>query len=505
MRARAPFVIGLVLVACAPISTTAVGAAPPVAIRATPKVAAACGPDYLERHATHLADLDGNGTLDRVAFVRDANGFAVTLYEMPSMRVAASLRLPLGYVEVATPVQRGTTRGDLWVTLDVHNGSAWDETLYHLEHGALAAISTEAREAQIRVDVDGDGRVDPIALFGSDVRALWADGTWHAIAVRSPRHVHGVRVATPGGAAESGQEQATDLDGGGVPELVLEHDDSIEIVDARSGRSVWSAKGKPWHPTLLRWGSGYVLAVRLDDQLRVYATDKTHALIAAYPDAQSYSEVQAVIGSQLFMSGYPSRFFERAAPTRSAGEVRQLVGRLDDSSSPFGPIRLLHDDAPGLLAVHDDAIKPLELELIDPQTHAVRRHVWTNPGPPTGPAHEVFASLVDLARDGTNQIVLEDVVRVAFHHGSSWNTSRMQIIDGAGALLWEEPSARTESWRDDGPGAANPMTPIEVDGTHVRAFDLGDGTMALRVRSVRDEYYLLASSSKITAVPACLE
>jgi hypothetical protein len=112
-------------------------------VKLTPKVAAPCGPDYLERHATSVSDLDGNGTLDRVGITREATAIVVRLYELPSLVEKASWKLTPanGYLEVATPRRRDSKRGDLWITVGVpaaNNG--WDETLYHLEGGKLAPI-----------------------------------------------------------------------------------------------------------------------------------------------------------------------------------------------------------------------------------------------------------------------------------------------------------------------------------------------------------------------------
>jgi hypothetical protein len=43
------------------------------------------------------------------------------------------------------------------------------------------------------------------------------------------------------------------------------------------------------------------------------------------------------------------------------------------------------------------------------------------------------------------------------------------------------------------------------DDTHARAFDLGDGTASLRIRSAADEYYVVSVASRIRSVPPCLE
>jgi len=114
------------------------------AVRLTAKVPAACGPDYLERHATTIGALDGNGTLDRVSIVREAGGLVVRLHDLPTLRETArwTLQPANGYVEVATPRRRGSTRGDLWISVGTNVDSAWRSTLYHLERGQLAQVAT---------------------------------------------------------------------------------------------------------------------------------------------------------------------------------------------------------------------------------------------------------------------------------------------------------------------------------------------------------------------------
>jgi len=495
--------------ACSGRATPPPVVAPPAAVpqqlRETARVAAPCGADYLERHATTLSDLDGNGTLDRVSLVREAGAIVVRLFELPSFRERGAWKLPDGYVELATPRRRDGTRGDLWITVGGSGDKPWDgaaaawhETLYHLEGGALVPITAGYRDARIRVDVDGDGRVDPIGSGGA-VRALLAGDQWLDLPVMLSSHVHGAPIANE-------QEEAVDLDGNGVRELVLEQADGVSIVEIPAMRTVWTAKGKPWKPSLVRWGGALVLVVRLDDKLRIYTTDASHALVAEYPDAPSYADISAVLelagDSRLVMTGHPWRFFDRKAPTSSVGSIQQLVGRLDDVRAPYGPLRLAPTDAPGLVALRHEPSAPLEIMLVDPHTRTPLRRIWK--GEPRSLEATVTASLVDLDRDGASELVVEDRTQTVFHHGASWNTARMRIVDGAGAPLWQERATRIDEWvHEDGLRGKTRQT--RIDGTHVRAFDLGDGTMPLRIRSARDEYYVVSSPSKIRSVPICLE
>jgi hypothetical protein len=490
-------------------------ASPPPAARAlgvrlTPKIAAACGPDYLERHATSVSDLDGDGKLDRPSIVRAADAIVVRLHQLPSLRETGSWKLvPNGYLELATPRRRGSTRGDLWITVGANVDKPWDgsnapwkETLYRLEGGKLVAITSGYRDMRIRVDVDGDGRVDPIGSAGGKVRALLAGDRWLELPVVISSRVHGASVANQ-------QQEAIDLDGNGVRELVIEKDDAVSIVEVPSLREVWSAKGKPWKPQLIRWGGAFVLVVMLDEQLRVYATDAKHALIAKLPGAASYSEVPAAIAGEdgsdslLVVTGHPWQLFSRKNPMHPRAKLAELVARLDQASAPFGPLRLAASDAPGLVVASREPGEPIRLELVDPRTRARRRTIWQSDSRISLTKNDIHVSLVDLDRDGASEILLEETTSTAFHHGASWNTYQLRLVDGQAKLLWQEPSQRVDHWVHDGPRGA--MRQTQVDGTHVRAFDLGDGTMPLRIRSARDEYYVLAASSKLETIPVCLE
>ena len=322
-------------------------------VRATAVVAASCGPSYFERHATNIADLDGNGTLNRVAITRHADALIVQLYEMPSLTEVASWKLlpANGYVEVATPRRRDGSGGDLWITVGTSAKKPWDggtapwtETLYHLKDGELVAVTSGYRDMRIRIDVDGDGRVDPIGSGGGAVRALVTGDRWLKLPVALSSQLHGL-------ATSNGQQEAVDLDGNGVRELIIERDDAISIVEVPSLREVWSAKGKPWKPSLMRWAGETVLVVRLDEKLRVYKTDSSHGLIAEYPKAESYAGFLTAIDAQLVMDGQLWQFFDRANPGASTGTVQQLVRRLDNVVSPYGPTRFVSGEAQGLLAV----------------------------------------------------------------------------------------------------------------------------------------------------------
>jgi hypothetical protein len=465
-------------------------------VKLTPKVAAPCGPDYLERHATSVSDLDGNGTLDRVGITREATAIVVRLYELPSLVEKASWKLTPanGYLEVATPRRRDSKRGDLWITVGVpaaNNG--WDETLYHLEGGKLAPISTKHRNLSIRVDVDGDRREDPIGTAGTKPQALLANGTWLTL---PSSEVEGAPIANQ-------QQEATDLDGNGTRDLVVQHLDKLSVVEVPAMREVWSVKGKPFDAHVVRWGAELVVVASVDEKLRVYSGKG--ALITQPSSAASYSLAQTAIGSQLVVTGHPWHFYDRANPTKSTGTVDALAARIDDAVAPFGPFKLAATDVAGLVAVTHTPGKPLVLSLVDPATRALRRVVWTAPSATSRVSDDTHTTLVDLDRDGVLEILVEDVTRTVMHHGASWNTYQMRLVSGATAkVLWQEPGQRSDRWTHDG-GKRGKMRQTQVDGTHVRAFDLGDGTMPLRVRSARDEYYILAASSKLKAVPACLE
>lgn len=491
-------------VGAAPQAGPAPGIQRPLAgVRVTEKHDVACGPDYIERHATSVADLDGNGRLDRPSVARAADGIVVKLHELPSFAVAGSWKLEPanGDVEIATPRRRDAKVGDLWIMVAAERKpQAWTTTLYHLEGGSLVAVSSSYTGFSIRVDVDGDGRVDPLGTWNDQkqggTRALLASGAWIDVPAVLPSQVHGMRT-------NDEQETAIDLDGNGVRELVIEHANAVAIVETPTMREVWRARGKPWSPRLMTWGGSTVLAVGLDEKLKIFATDRTHALIAEIAEAESYSKVPATLGARLVVTGVPWHIYDRADPARAIATPAPLISRLDDRVAPFGPVRLLASDPPSFVTIGGSA-EPVDLRLVAPQTFALGRTAWRSRLADSRLEADVTAALVDLDRDGTSEVLLEDVRRTAFHHGASWNTMQMRIVDGNGTVLWEEPRARTDHWiHADGRRGA--MRQDQIDGTHVRAFDLGDGTTPLRVRSVRDEYYILAAASKLATIPICLE
>jgi hypothetical protein len=481
------------------IAFSAVTASAQPAIRLTARQVAACGPDQLERHATNAADLDGDGTLDRVSIVREHGGIVVRLHQLPTLRETASwtLQPANGYVEVATPRRRASQRGDLWIRVGHDAAGGWKQTLYHLANGKLAQVATGYSDLQIRVDVDGDGRVDPIVSIGGKVRALRATGAWLDLPAASVRDVHGAPLA-------HGQEEAVDLDGNGTRELVINARDELVIVEVPGLRRSWSVKGKTWKPRLVAWRGALVLAAQVDDKLQLYSA--LGAPLGELGEAASYSEV-SIAGGQLLLSGHPWHVYDRGNPTTSIGTLAPLAPRLDRGDHPaaaFGPVRVAAGEAAGWVALVSAPGSPTELVLLDPVTRRPRRTIW-RPSRQPRISDTITARLIDLDGDGTSEILLEEVTRTAFHHGASWNTMRMTLIDGRGTVLWHEPQARTDRWVHEGAGLRGPMRQVEVDGTAVRAIDLGDATRPLRIRSARDEYYLLPARSKLRQVPVCLE
>jgi hypothetical protein len=471
-------------------------------LRTTARVDARCGPDWLERHPMHLADLDGDGVLDRVAITREAGEFVVRLYAVPSFRLHGEWKLPDGYLEVGTPIRRGSNRGDLWIALATgridERTVKPDATLYHLENGQLVAVATDVVGARFGLDLDGDGVVDPIGRRGGREGA-WLGGRWVELAVPLGDELVGAPLA-------NGQQEAIDVDGTGTRQLMMVSPTRLALVDWPSLRERWALTGEVFQPNLVPWGGAWVLAVKHDHTLEVYTTDASHALIAKYPKASPYSERQIAIDaaghSWLAIDGVDWQLVDRASPSRGRELPGTLLRRLGHAADPLGPVRVRTGEPAALLAMRHRELDAFDILLVDPATGQLGRTIWSRPDVSVEEYLDTSAQLIDLDNAGIAELLIDERSAIEEHHGSSFVSSHLLIVDGGGVELWNEGVPRTASWAvDDLAGASHAFD----DATHVREMDFGDGTRALRLRSGHDEYYVLSPRSRLTTIPACLE
>jgi hypothetical protein len=483
-----------------PSSRRANVAAPDHRLRVTPRVEARCGPDWLERHPTPLADLDGDGVPDRVSITREGGQFVVRLYDVPSFRLHGEWKLPDGYLELGTPIRRATNRGDLWIALateriDAHTVKP-NSTLYHLEGGRLVAVATDVVGARFGIDLDGDGRVDPIGSREGREGA-WLGDRWVELAVPPGSYLFGAPLA-------NGQQEAVDLEGDGARELIMTSLQRLAIVEWPSLRERWALAGDVFQPNLMRWGGAWVTAVKHDHKLKLYTTDASHAPIVEYADASPYSERQLAIDvagrSWLVIDGVRPRLADRASPARGNELPGELLQRLGHAADPLGPVRVRADEPAGLVAMRRRPLDAFEIVVVDPATRAARRIIWSHPDSMTEML-DIAAHLIDLDGDGIAELLIDERSSIEEHHGFSFLSSHLSIVDGNGVELWNEGTPRSTSWPSHGDGAFR----AHDEDAHVREMDFGDGTRALRVRSARDEYYVVAARSQLATIPACLE
>lgn len=161
-------------------------------VRVTRAVAIAC-PRRDHDGPMALADVDGDGHLDRVAVTRDDAGFTVHLHQAPSLRETRTFHVDGDRVEIAVTRRATGPLGDLWIVA-LHDRPA-EQVLFHLDKGRLEAIwraSGPRSTPSLRLDLDGDG-VHEILLRESDLRAVeavtGAEGTSRWLLLRGDGHV----------------------------------------------------------------------------------------------------------------------------------------------------------------------------------------------------------------------------------------------------------------------------------------------------------------------------
>jgi hypothetical protein len=466
-------------------------------------VHATCGTDGVERQPHALADLDHDGHLDRASVVREGRKLIISLHTVPGLERRRSFTLPGDYVEIGATRWKNRPDGDLWLivgsALD-ERGERWKHDVFHLEGDRLAVAYPNARQASFHIDVDADGRPDP--LIDTDHGAFVLRGqTWQAL----PPNIHPFLLQ--GMSVGDQQQVATDLDGDGKPDLLHHTDEALEIVESASFRVTARIPGKTWNAAITTWAGRTVIVANLSEVVHVIAADATHGKLSSFP-GPSYVALRPELdpsgdGKVLALHSLSTHLVDRS------GEVDlglDLAGPAFDARPRIGPVRIDADAVPELLGVRmlahgspsflGTGRGEYELVLLPPPGKGPGRRIYHR--------DEIFgdtrvqAGLVDLDGDGRHEILLAEQGSYSNCDMSGGNSeSTVRILDGTGAELWSD--AKRSSFF-----GGRERVDREAD---TRVLDLsGDGRLAVRFRAVDEEWYVLPTSAQVPeAPPPCLE
>jgi hypothetical protein len=458
------------------------------------------------------------------------------VHEAPSLRETRAFHVDGDRVEIAVTRRGRGPLGDLWIVA-LHDRPA-AQVLFHLERAQLEAIWRAAgpRSApSLRLDLDGDGRVDPIVGGASALR----DGSIDPIpGVRSARSIHGLPAAF-------GREEPVDLDGDGTPDVLAVEGGEARILALPSFRTTFTRPATT--ATIVRYAGRPAIFVRTETGAEILATDADHTVLARLPELRYATPVTRVDpagdGSVLALAASPSSALlsattpfdgrpqivpvhhvlgMRARAAEAAGgvfvgDLRALTGpfqiKLDlDLATPadpaieqLGPAVVVAGGPPSLVGVrtiHRGSLSGFvndggsyELVVRSPpglgQGRVIARGSVTGEG-------GASVELLDLDGDGVHEILLrESDLHAAPALGAANGASRWVLLGGDGHVLWRDP----------------PRTVSTAGGRFVdararaRALDLvGDGTLALQLRSPAAEWYVLPAASQLPdPLPPCLE
>ena len=545
MRSRlaprlAALAVSLALVACSgargslsspPAALPEVPAARPE-VRVTRTVAVAC-PKRDHDGPMALADVDGDGHLDRVAVTQDDGGFTVRLHQSPSLVATRTFHVEGDRVEVAVTRRREGMRGDLWIVA-LHDRPA-EQALFHLDGGRLDAVwrAAGARSSpSLRLDLDGDGRVDPILGGAFALR----DGALDPIPqVRSARSIHGLPTAF-------GREEPVDLDGDSNPDVLAVEDGEARILALPGFRATFSREAVT--AAILRYEGRPAIFVRTERGAEILAADAAHTVLARLPElryaapfarldpagdgsviALAASPSAALLSSSAPFEGPPAltpihhvlglraeaggRAFEGDLPARGGPfQIKldiDLATPADPAVEQLGPVPVLAGGPPSLVGVRTVSRGSLSgfvsdgasYQLVVRAPPGLGRNRIIGRGRLAGEGG-ASAELLDLDGDGVHEILLrESDLRAVEAVTGAEGTSRWFLLRGDGHVLWQ----------DRGRTLTTAGGRFQDARARARALDLlGDGTLALQLRSPDAEWYVLPAGSRLPdPLPPCLE
>lgn len=475
------------------------------AVRVTPKQPAPCAA-HSDMLPITIADLDGDGRMERASFVREGAQLVVRLLAVPGLRVKRTWRLPGDHLEVAVTRHLGRATGDLWlhVTRMDRATKAWSQELRRLEGGELRVVfrAPGTQRPNLRLDLDGDGRADPVLTGAGGPVALLGGKPVALPTVRYAEGLHGERLG-------HGLEAALDLMGDGGRHVVAIDDRALRVLALPDLREVARRAGGGAFLQVARWLGRPVVA---------FFGDKGHYLLGPglrpiiEPSPTRYAVLHPGLdpagdGSKLALNvGRVTALMDRRGPEALVRLEAQLVSSADPAVARLGPVRLDHSGQPGFVGTRS-------LALGNPSVGGIERGEYelvALPASGTGKGRvlrrakvdgEGGASplLLDLDGDGRHEIlVTESSNYMDCDMKGGGGTSKVLLLDGQGRVLWQdEPRYFSHT---HGRGRRDQRA-------RVRVLDLaGDGTLAIQLRTPTEEWYVLPARSPLQgAPPACIE
>jgi hypothetical protein len=469
-------------------------------------VEVACATDGIARQPGALADLDGDGKLDRPSVVREGPDVVVTLHTLPDLAPTKTFRLRADYVEVGTTLRRGSRRGDLWLFVGVAKdpkGSAWVNSVYHLDGQRLAKVADDVAQASFFHDVDGDGVVEPVVTRAhGPTSILFASGAKDHPATPSDLGLVGVELPF-------GQREPVDLDGDGTKDWLATDATGLSIVEAGTLRPRWTRRGDVSQVEIAELRGRRVVTFVEHDVLHVLDTDRAHTELATWKAASYFSVLPRidVDGARglLAVKTLDSAVADPVSKRFSELGV-ELATPLDDALPRLAPASLAAGRGPELVAVK--VVERGSPMIAFPGSDAKYELVGVSPrGDVSTPFYRadargdlsVGARVADLDGDGVAEILIDESTSYSTCDLKGGGFSaKVSVVDGRGKVLYADEERHASYERGQ----------RMVDArTRVRAMDLwGDGHLALRMRSGSSEWYVLpAGLARGSPIPPCLE
>jgi hypothetical protein len=479
----------------------------------TAPVAAPCGDARFQPVAP--ADLDDDGTLDRVAVRWDGAGFVVTIHAVPSFEVRRTTTYRADSLEFGVTRRGDGPAGDLWMSVGVAedaDAGRWRFELRRFAGGEEAVLGRIAGSSRpnLRLDLDGDGRVDPVVAAEAGATAL----------------IGGAEVALPSGTTASevfglpgpwGRESPVDLDGDGDRDVVATGGEALVVLEVPAMREVRRIPSRGTLGGVLAWSSapgGAAIHALMDvlttSESRILAADGSDAvwmesgwgegpMLRPQPWADPAGDGSVVVLDAALASALLS------APGGEPERVDLTFALPGDPAVPrSGPVRLkggagLEVVGVRVLALGSPAVggtgeTRYEIRAVPPPGRGDGRVVAAGE---IGGEGWIAAYLIDLEGDGESEILVEESSNymncdVASGGGSS---SRWRLLDGEGRVIWEDERRH----RSFGEGYDRDRT------AEARFVDLGGGVRGVRLRTREAEWWVFPASRPVAAVPACLE